>query len=381
MGRSSNWNEVLENLQARIESGEFPAGSKLPREADLASHYSVSRSTVHRAMEVLENRGYIQSRKRAGTTVIHSAKIAKHLVALVFDRVARNFDFPSSEMIEGIRDTLGDHVGLVLCDSKDSVEREANFLSRMARETDGVICFPIADQRDGQFLEKIHGMGCPIVVVDRIPKGYAGSSVVSNDREAIFEAIRMLKSQGHQEIAFIGFFKETVSSAMDRHRAFVDAIEAEFGHRDENNVRWIGRDFELNGDLQYQAVLDILFALTRRDNPVTAVVCMQDDLGLKTMLAAEQLGIKVHDQLEIVTVNEWPALELRKPWDLHRIVRRKRAIGVAAAELLKAQIENPAQASQTIAIKADFIPSTPFTSPSLDGVQAWLDQDTEIIGD
>jgi LacI family transcriptional regulator len=317
-------------------------------------------------MTALEIEGIVTSRKRAGTFVARKARVRKQLVALVFDRVAKNFDFPASEMIEGIRETLGDQIGLVLCDSKDSIEREAYFLNRMANETDGVICFPIADQRDGQLLEKVHAMGCPLVVVDRIPAGYRGSSVVSEDRQAILAAVEMLAEQGHRRIGFIGFHKETVSSAMDRYHAFMGAMEATLGVDAEPFVRWIGREFETNGDLMYRNVRDCLFSLVRGPEQATAVICMQDDLGLKATMASDELGIALHDELEIVTINEWPASELKRPWDLHRIVRRKRAIGIAAAELLLEQIENSSAAPRNVSIRADFIPSSPLMSRKSD---------------
>lgn len=381
MDSRANWKQIADILRNKIESGELEVGQKLPREEDLAEQFSVSRSTVHRALKILEQEGRLSSRKRAGTFVTHQRRGHKQMVALVFDRVAQNFDFPASEMIEGIRQTLGEHIGLVLCDSKDSIEREANFLNRMAKETDGIICFPIADQRDGQLLERIHALGCPLVVVDRIPKGYAGSSVVSDDREAIHQAIRALKSQGHKEIGFIGFHKVTVSSAMARYRSFIDAMLAEFNIDAEPNVRWIGRDFELNGELLQTAVHDAIYALTQREKPITAIVCMQDDLGLRSMLVADQLGLKVQEDFEIITVNEWPPLALRRPWDIHRIVRKKYAIGVAAAELLQSQIGDHRAIPQSLAIPADLISSSPFSAPDLNNVQAWLskNQSQELI--
>lgn len=381
MTSRANWKQIADTLRIKIQKGELEVGQKLPREEDLAVQFCVSRSTIHRALKILEQEGHLASRKRAGTFVTHQKRGHKHLIALVFDRVAQNFDFPASEMIEGIRETLGEQIGLVLCDSKDSLEREANFLTRMSNETDGIICFPIADQRDGQLLERVHALGCPLVVVDRIPKGYAGSSVVSDDHAAIGQSIRLLKSQGHTEIGFIGFHKATVTSAMARYNSFLEAMQAEFGIDAEPNVRWIGRDFETNGDLLQTAVHDAVFALTKREKPVTAVICMQDDLGLRTMQAADLLNLKVHDEFEIVTINEWPPLSLRRPWDLHRIVRKKRAIGIAAAKLLQAQIANPKSPAEAVAIPADLVTSSPFDTPELDNVQDWLNgkQKQEII--
>ncbi len=368
----STWREISDHLKTRIDSGEFVFGTRLPKETELAEEYSVSRSTIHRALEALEGLGYVDSRKRGGTYVRKEAKSQRHMVALVFDRVARNFDFPASEMIEGIRETLGDHYGLVLCDSKDSVEREANFLLRMSKETDGIICFPIADQRDGTYLEKFHATGYPVVAVDRVPMGFAGSSVVSDDTAATKQAVRMLRDHGHERIGFIGFHKETVSSAMARHRAFLDGMRECFGIDAEEYVRWIGREFEMNGDLLQRAVDDTVFSMVKGPSKITAIYCIQDDLALKVLSIADRLELKIPEELEIVTINEWPPLELRRPWDLHRIVRRKYQIGVEAARLLLDQMKDPRVEPQCLRIEADFIPSSPQSAPLLGEVQVWL---------
>ncbi len=366
----STWREISEQIKARIDSGEFQFGQRLPREAELGDEYSVSRSTIHRALEDLEKINYVESHKRGGTYVRKEPREKRHLVALIFDRVAKNFDFPSSEMIDGIKSILGNEYGLVLCDSNDMVEREANYLARMSRETDGIICFPIADQRDGTYLEKLHSLGFPLVVVDRIPVGFRGSSVVSDDRAATIASIQMLKEHGHRRIGFLGFHKETVSSAMGRYRAFLDSMQDCFGIDSEHLVRWIGREFEGNGDLLAKAVQDIFFSLAKGPDQITALYCMQDDIALKVMRAAEKFGIKIPDDLEVVSINEWPALELKRPWDLHRIVRKKYQIGVVAAELLKEQMNGINAESRNVQIEADFIPSISPSSCSSSG-QTW----------
>lgn len=371
----STWREIADHIRNRIDTGEYKLGQRLPKEIELGEEYAVSRSTIHRALESLENQGYVESRKRGGTYVRKEPREKRHLVALIFDRVAKNFDFPSSEMIDGIKETLGDQYGLVLCDSKDSIEREANFLSRMSRETDGIICFPIADQRDGTYLEKLHAMNFPLVTVDRIPVGYKGSAVVSDDRGATISAIKMLRDHGHRHIGFIGFHKETVSSAMGRYRAFLEGMDECFGVDAEEYVRWIGREFEMNGDLLQKAVDDVVFSLAKGPLATTAIYCIQDDLALKVLRAAERFGVAIPEELEVVSINEWPPLELRRPWDVHRIVRRKFRIGVAAAQLLQMQMTNPKSGSQTVKIEADFIPSTPQNSPDLHEVQAWLEDE------
>ena len=45
--------QVAEDLQQRIESGEFAPGAKLPSRRELVEHYGVSEPVIDRAMQVL----------------------------------------------------------------------------------------------------------------------------------------------------------------------------------------------------------------------------------------------------------------------------------------------------------------------------------------
>lgn len=56
-----------DELKARIRSGEWGAGEKLPTEAQLGTQYEVSRSTVRQAVKSLEGQGLVYSRHGKGT--------------------------------------------------------------------------------------------------------------------------------------------------------------------------------------------------------------------------------------------------------------------------------------------------------------------------
>ncbi|WP_246327045.1 GntR family transcriptional regulator [Burkholderia guangdongensis] len=56
-------------LRERIISGEYPAGSLIPKEEDLCTMFSVSRITVRRALADLEAQGFVQRRQGLGTFV------------------------------------------------------------------------------------------------------------------------------------------------------------------------------------------------------------------------------------------------------------------------------------------------------------------------
>ena len=64
--RTIRYREIATDLRGRVETGEFPAGRLLPSEADLSEHYSVSRVTVRRALDVLRDEGMLDSRQGVG---------------------------------------------------------------------------------------------------------------------------------------------------------------------------------------------------------------------------------------------------------------------------------------------------------------------------
>ena len=60
------YKQLEEKLQHEIETGERPAGSRLPTENELSETYHVSRVTVRKALAGLSELGYLepQIRKR-----------------------------------------------------------------------------------------------------------------------------------------------------------------------------------------------------------------------------------------------------------------------------------------------------------------------------
>ena len=61
--------QLADDLAAKIESGDFPAGSRLPSEAELAERYEVAKMTVRRALEVLRERGLVRTLHGRGSVV------------------------------------------------------------------------------------------------------------------------------------------------------------------------------------------------------------------------------------------------------------------------------------------------------------------------
>ena len=61
--------QIKDNLEEGIRSGKYPLDSKLPSENELCKAFNVSRITIRKALDVLENKGMIYSIHGKGTFV------------------------------------------------------------------------------------------------------------------------------------------------------------------------------------------------------------------------------------------------------------------------------------------------------------------------
>lgn len=67
--------KVYNDIVSQIESGVYEPNSMLPSEKNLINHYQVSRDTVRKALNMLEQNGYIQKTKGKGSFVLDINKL------------------------------------------------------------------------------------------------------------------------------------------------------------------------------------------------------------------------------------------------------------------------------------------------------------------
>ena len=63
------YREIAQDLQRRIESGEFSPGDRLPNEMEFREQYDASRNTVRDALKWLTIRGLVETKAGQGTFV------------------------------------------------------------------------------------------------------------------------------------------------------------------------------------------------------------------------------------------------------------------------------------------------------------------------
>lgn len=63
------YRQLADGLTAKIRSGEFPVGSRIPSEPQLASAHGLGRPTIRQALDLLVRKGLLVRRRGSGTYV------------------------------------------------------------------------------------------------------------------------------------------------------------------------------------------------------------------------------------------------------------------------------------------------------------------------
>jgi DNA-binding FadR family transcriptional regulator len=91
--RRSLITQVTDQLRAQVRSGEWPVGSRIPTETELADTLGVGRNTVREAVQALMHVGVLERRQGSGTFVTAQSELA----GLVAQRLA---DYDVTEAAE-----------------------------------------------------------------------------------------------------------------------------------------------------------------------------------------------------------------------------------------------------------------------------------------
>jgi DNA-binding GntR family transcriptional regulator len=69
-GKVPPYIQVADLLAARIMSGEYLPGSRMPSESELVEEFEIARSTGRRSMKVLRERGLVETVATRGSYVL-----------------------------------------------------------------------------------------------------------------------------------------------------------------------------------------------------------------------------------------------------------------------------------------------------------------------
>lgn len=259
-------------------------------------------------------------------------------IAIVMGRTTEQAFFNSDffEILHGITSTLAlrEYNSLLLTDTNLSVELEHCIQLIHSSTVQGVIVMGsfTHDPLLQRLLEEEH----PFVLVG-YPSDYPDiystpyNTVATQDYDSAYAAVHFLIENGHQRIGLIHANLANVSS-QKRYDGYIDAITEACIPLDHTLIA--PADFNLS-----EIFLAAKQMLTVA-KPPTAIFCTDDYKAIGVIHTANQLGLKVPDDLSVIGHNNYRISQLSIP-PLTTIALPLFDMGRTAAEILLNNISNP----------------------------------------
>jgi len=333
------YQQVRQDLLARIRRGEFPPGSLLPSESQICEQYGVSVTTARRAFLELVKEGVVRRRAGVGTMVaprVRRARIAFASIDYTGD-AWRHIPSVIGEMFAGIgehawrRDAVLEIVGV-------EDEEAEGYLRRVAerRPVDGLL-LRVANDIRGEHLDILERAGMPYVLIKRHIPGRRMNCVISDDVTGARMATSHLLELGHRRIGFV-CGKPHLTLNRERLAGYREALEEHGVGFDEGLVR---QEEHFTTEMGYRAVRSLLEAPSRP----SAVFVASDTMAIGGYEAVWDLGLRIPDDVSIVGYDDIQAASALQP-PLTTVRTSYYDFGRLAAQLLLDLIEGREVAPQ-----------------------------------
>ncbi|GAB3110284.1 LacI family DNA-binding transcriptional regulator [Streptomyces calidiresistens] len=217
---------------------------------------------------------------------------------------------------------------VLLAETGGESEREAEAIAALLdRQVDGIV---FATVRARELFVPALPEGVPAVMLNATSSRFP-ATVLPDEEPGGRAAVRLLVDAGHSEgIALIGQ-SDTAERDVFRSRTIARRVAGIRGEMADKGLGFVAEESIWMWEPQhgYDAVLDLL----RRRTDVRALLCMNDRLAFGAYQAAAELGLRVPDDLSVVSFDDDEVAAYLRP-GLTTIGLPHEAMGRRAVELL-----------------------------------------------
>lgn len=125
--------QVIEQLRSAIRQGEWPVGTRIPTEAELAATLGVGRNTVREAVRAMSHGGLLEVRQGDGTYVRATSEVSGAIRRLCGSELREILQVRRMLEVEGARLAATERTEAELTrlrdlhDERDAAQRDARF--------------------------------------------------------------------------------------------------------------------------------------------------------------------------------------------------------------------------------------------------------------
>ena len=314
--------------------GDMNNGDRLPSRTVLAKRLDSSRATIDKAIQELEDEGFLESRFGSGTYVARRLEGVEANVknwCLIVPNITENIYAKLASSVERVAREWNTNV--ILCNSENSAEKQSEYIKRLIMAgIDGFIIVPVVMRSVWESVglyQSLIQSKIPFVFCNRDVEGVSAPIVKSNDFYGGYMATNHLLDRGYENIVFLA--RQRYRTSVERCQGYISALQ----HRKVE----ISRKHILM--LENNTVEDCYHRLTaflKSRMPVDAVFCFNDAIACEAMRAVEDMNLRVSEDIGIIGYDNNEGLtDIKTP--LTTVAYRTEDIGRLAAQVLKKMID------------------------------------------
>lgn len=338
--------QIREYLLENINAGTWDYGHPIPSENELSRQFKVSRMTIKQALDALVKDGLVYRVQGRGTFIskdktgeprafvpraqveIPMAVEKKRLIGYIAPRLNNMFMSNLLGTIEGTAAAAG--YRLLFACTHDSQLMEEQILSEFETlGAAGIIVYPVEGELYNEAFLRLMLRRYPLVIIDRYLRGVETDCVVSDNFDAGRQAAMHLIGLGHKRIAFISHTIQGTSSVEDRLLGYESALQAA-GIPISNELRLTTlKTLSETNKPEIRSFLE-------KHQDITAVIGVTSRLGRIILEVAEELGLRVPEDLSLVVFDNQEPLAT---FPTH-IKQQEKEMAEAAVQLLIEAMSN-----------------------------------------
>lgn len=302
--------QIYTDYVTKINTGQYQVGDKLPSENSIATEYDVSRITSRKAMELLQQNGYIERTPGRGSFVEFSHENGKDIggidnkmpiVGLIVPTSSDNF---AMELVMGVEQGANDHAyNLMLRRSHHSTENEALAIKTLYEAgCQGLVLLPQHFDIFNAYLLQLILDGFPVVVIDRQMKGVNTSFIGSNNYMATYKVTSKMLELGHQHILYLSNPVNSATSLGERYAGFREAFIKKKKFWNEDLFLSFSMDHSTHIDTTPEVKLDyeLITTFIMEHPEISCVFATEYRFAQLAIHAIRKLGLRIPEDISVV---------------------------------------------------------------------------------
>jgi len=351
----TNFKTIYSTIKEQILKGSYLKGSLLPTENNLATEYSVSRPTIAKVYNRLQDEGYIEKKKGLGTIVIYESAKKVRTFGLLLPGGGE------SEIFSIINDQLlkqSEKYGFNLLwegATANNAEIRKTLIHACCERfinkgVDGIFFSPLERVPDAleinlQICKMIENANIPLILIDRDIYGFPNRTkfdlVCINNFDAGFIMAKHLIDTGCELLYF--FWRPYSATSVNMRLSGVKEAVSQHNYTfNENNI------FCGNPE-------DVEFVKSMKIAPgKTGIICATDSTAAILMSTLEVLGIKISSDVLICGYDDMKYSNHLK-YSLTSYRQPCEEIADVALELMMRRISNNSQTAVLVYLSGEII--------------------------